>query len=90
MYQSIKTKAQLKRLPIGTELILVECLMGPCNDPRTIKQIKSNAIVMQLPDGRTSNCYLDQIGNKLEPTEDGFLLRCEDGKVAVKYLVKAN
>jgi hypothetical protein len=87
MYQSIKTKAQLKRLPVDTELILIECLMGLCNDPRTIKQVRSNDIVMELPNGRTSYCNL---GNKLEPTEDGFLLRCEDGTIAVKYLVKAN
>jgi hypothetical protein len=85
MYQSIKTKAELKRLPIGTELVLVECLMGKCNDSRTIKQVRSNDIIMQLPDGRTSYCALN---NKLESTEDGFLLRCEDGRVAVRYVVK--
>lgn len=87
MTQSIKTKAQLKRLPVGQSLTLICSLMGPCHKPRTIHEIKSNQIVMRLDDGNLSYLYLDN-GDKLEPTEDGFLLRCkESGRIAAQYVV---
>lgn len=85
MSQSIKTKAQLKRLPIGHKLTLVNCLMGPCNAPRIIHEVMTNQIVMMLPDGRTSHCYLDL---PLEPTEQGFLLRTPEGRIACEYVVE--
>jgi hypothetical protein len=87
MTQSITTKAQLKRLPAGHRLTLINSLMGPTNIPRVIHEVKSNQIVMKLDDGRTSHLYLDN-GDKLEPTSDGFLLRCkESGDIAVQYVV---
>lgn len=86
MYKTIQTKAELKRLPIGTTLTLTNCLMGACNDSRTIKAIKSNKIVMQLPDGRESNCYLDNC--ILKPTETGFELHGDESdRLLVAYKV---
>lgn len=84
--RTIKTKAELKRLRVGTRLILIDCLMGPCHQPRTIKEVRSNSIKMQLEDGRIST--LDLHG-KLEPTAEGFLIRCEDGRIRVQYIVHA-
>lgn len=87
--RTIKTKAELKRLPIGTDLILINSLMGPCHTPRKIFKVMSNQIVMELPDGRTSHLYLDG-GVKLEPTPDGFLMRCtDDERIAAQYIVLA-
>lgn len=85
---SIKSKADLKRLPIGQRLTLVKSLFGDCYEPRKIHAIKSNRIVMQLDNGKTSNLYLDQAEVKLEATEDGFLMRySETGKVCAQYIV---
>lgn len=87
MAQSIATKAQLKRLPVGHKLTLINSFMGPTNIPRRIHEVKSTQIVMQLDDGKLSYLYLDN-GDKLEPTSDGFLLRCkESGEIAVQYVV---
>lgn len=87
MAQSITTKAQLKRLPVGHKLTLINSFMGPTNISRVIYEVKSNQIVMQLDNGKLSYLYLDN-GDKLEPTPDGFLLRCkESGEIAVQYIV---
>lgn len=87
MAQSITTKAQLKRLPTGHRLTLINSLMGPCNIPRTIQKVMSNQIVMLLDDGRISHLYLDN-GHKLEPTSQGFLMRTADGeRIAAEYIV---
>lgn len=87
MAQSITTKAQLKRLPVGHKLTLINSLMGPCNIPRTVHKVMTNQIVMLLEDGRTSRLYLDN-DMKLEPTPQGFLMRTADGeRIAAEYVV---
>lgn len=75
-YVSVKTKAALKRLPIGTKMELISNLFGPCEpQPRAIKRFQSNAIVFDvIKDGecKESYLYLDDPGYKLVPTENGF------------------
>jgi hypothetical protein len=74
-YVSVKTKAALKRLPIGTKMELIHSLFGPCEpQPRAIKRIQSNAIVFDLiKDGECKESYL-YLDYKLVPTENGFKL----------------
>ena len=66
------TKAELKRrLVPGTKLVLVNCLMGPCNKPRTVKQVRSTDIIMLTPEGKESHLDL-QSHEFVEATENGF------------------
>jgi len=90
MYRSIKTKAELKRLPEGTELTLVNNLLGKVSTPRrTIKQIRSQDIILTLEDGRESFMYLE--GCTLQPTDDGFkLIDRLNGVLCAEYKVKEN
>ena len=44
--------ADLKRIPVGTKLLLVHCLMGPVEadkQPRTVREVRSNALLMDKP-----------------------------------------
>lgn len=51
------TKAELKRrLTVGTKLVLVNCLMGPCYKPREVFEVRSKDYVMLTPEG--SHSYL--------------------------------
>jgi hypothetical protein len=90
MYKSIKTKAELKRLAVGTRLIMTNNMVGRFDVPsRTIKQIRSNDIIMSLEDGRESYSQLNDV--RLEPTEEGFkLIDRETGVLCVEYKVLAN
>lgn len=85
----IESKAAIKRLPIGTRLVLVNSLMGQCYIPRVIHEVKSNQILMKLDDGRISHLYLDQTGEKVEATESGFRILTDEGRIAVEYIVEA-
>lgn len=78
----IRTKAELKRLPIGQELILTYTLLGPCHKPRKIKEQRSRDIVMQLPTGELS--FLTLRG-RFEATQNGFRF-WEDGTIACEYV----
>lgn len=42
--------ADLKRIPVGTKLRLVHCLLGPCDKQRTVSAVHSNAIEFHGPD----------------------------------------
>jgi hypothetical protein len=46
--------ADLKRIPVGTKLRLVHCLMGPCDKPREVLKVQTNAVVMLTPEGKHS------------------------------------
>lgn len=79
----VKSVADIKRLPVGTELYLVHTLLGPqYPSKRVIKQIRSADIVVTIDDPRHHNhgrdSYLDLRHVKVEPTELGFLLRSKE------------
>jgi hypothetical protein len=81
--RTIKTKADLKRLSVGTKLRLIHTLLGPTDKPREIAGVYSRAIAMKIESGELS--YLHLTG-QLEPTEQGFRM-IEDGKIAAEYIV---
>jgi hypothetical protein len=67
---TIDSKAALKRIPVGTKLRLVCCLMGPCDRLRTVKAVRSNDLVMDTEKG---DSYLTlNKGDRCTPTEKGF------------------
>jgi len=69
---NITSLAALKRIPVGTRLRLIDSLIGPCDKPRTVKQVRSADIIMLTPEGTDS--YLTLKGVRLSPTENGFRL----------------
>lgn len=85
----LKSKADIKRLPIGTKLRLVHCLIGPTDKLRTIQQVRSNDILMLTEDGKTS--YLT-LGGEFKATEKGFQLweTTNRGKeIAAEYILES-
>lgn len=66
------TKAELKRRLIpGTKLTLVNTLLGPCNKPRTVLDVRSRGYVMLTPEGKHS--HLDIVpGEEIHETPNGF------------------
>lgn len=80
--------ADLKRLPPGTKLRLVECLMGPVPEGtqlRTVEQVRSADIVMRVAhSGARSYLTLPKAADFRE-TADGFAIE-EDGVVAARYV----
>ncbi len=67
--------ADLKRLPIGTKLRLVDCLTGPCNKPRVLAMVRATCLVFTCPDrdGKFSYLTLPSAKNFRE-TPDGFAI----------------
>lgn len=96
MYRSIKTKAQLKRLPIGTKLILVSRRGGLLSAQvlesaklRTIKEVRSTHIIFSTDVG--VDAFLSLGGVKLMTTETGFKLIDKDtGLDCIEYNVLSN
>jgi hypothetical protein len=87
--ETISTIAALKRLPVGTRLRLVNCLMGPTNKPRVIKQVRSRDILMDTPEGQVS--YLTLGGVTIEATENGFkLFEKEKHELCAEYVFEGN
>lgn len=82
---SIKTKAELKRLPVGTKLQLIHTLLGPTKKIRVIKKVASNYLILTTEDNKDSYLYLS---GKFESTKDGFRI-LEDSRIAAEYLVYA-
>jgi len=78
--------ADLKRLPVGTRLTLVNCLMGPCNKPRTLKKITSNALLFEPDDkpGTISWLYFGK-AKDFRAEENGFSIIDIDGNIAASY-----
>lgn len=66
------TKAELKRrLTPGTELTLVNCLMGPCLKPRIVKEARTKDYIMLTPEG--TNSYLAiSVDEEIRETSGGF------------------
>lgn len=76
------TKAELKRrLVPGTELTLINCLMGPCNNPRTVAQVRSSDYVMLTPEGKHSYLTITP-EEEVRETENGFqlILKAQDAR----------
>ena len=75
--------ADLKRIPVGTKLRLVHCLMGPCDKPREVLKVQTNAVVMLTPEGKHSWLTLPKASD-FRDDEDGFSI-LESGEVAAQY-----
>lgn len=66
----MKTIAELKRLPIGTKLTLVQCAVGPVHMHRTLTRVESKNLVLETPEGTES--YVRCVGVLVHPTSGGF------------------
>ncbi len=85
----ITSVAALRRIPIGTRLWLVRCLMGPqAPSERIVKLTRSRDVVLTIADPSHKSCgessYLTLEGCKVEPTDDGFRV-LEDDLVCAEY-----
>jgi len=84
--------ADLKRLPIGTRLRVVESLLGPVEQGRQgrcLEKVKSNALGFSTERRGYDSWELSWLqlpkASDFEATEDGFIVR-EDGAVAARYV----
>ncbi len=84
--------ADMKRLPVGTELNLIHTLLGPCSKRRVLSEVKSNAFLFDCPDeghGRKSWLYFPKASD-FEATEKGFKIweggTKGDGILAAEYI----
>lgn len=77
------TKAELKRrLVPGTQLTLVNSLLGPTRQHRTVKQARSADYIMTKPDGKDS--YLPINSNEeVRETEKGFAIFIKAGSSSI-------
>jgi hypothetical protein len=87
----IDSVAAIKRIPVGTKLQIVNCLIGPPKRPefRTIMKIRSKDIVMRIDTPENAlfgqSSYLPlPTGTKVESRENGFAV-LEDGLIAAEY-----
>lgn len=90
----LKTLADLKRIPIGTKLRIVRCLIGPVapeKQARTVAKVQSNAIAFQRPDKAELSWLTFPKASEFEPTENGFrvLERDPEGKGETDRVVVA-
>ena len=69
---TLNTIAAIKRLPVGTKLRLINCLMGPTDQPREAVKVRSKDLVFKTEKGSLS--YASLSGVKVEATEKGFRL----------------
>lgn len=79
--------ADLKRLPIGTRLIQVHNLMGPCHKGRTLKKVQSNALLFEPDDkpGVLSYLHLPKASH-FRSDENGFSVIEYNGEVGASYV----
>lgn len=79
------TIADLKRrLTPGTELRLVQSLMGPCDKKRVVHRNKPSFVTFTGEGVKESYLYWPK-ASQLRGFEGGFEI-IEDGEVAVRYL----
>lgn len=90
----IDSKAAIKRIPVGTRLILINSLLGPCNLPRTVIATTSNALQLRQddkgPEARVSWLYLDQPMQVIPTGENkdyGFRI-ITGGKICAEYVFR--
>lgn len=85
--RGIKMKlADLKRIPVGTKLVNVRCLLGAQRKEREVYRVHSNSIEFigeGLDPGITSWLYFPK-AKDFVPTEKGFQI-LENGQIAVEY-----
>lgn len=89
MGRTIKSVADVRRLPVGTRLRLVRSLLGPCRKLRTIVEVRSRDVVMRVDDPADRNygghSYLTfPKGTRVEPRIGGFAIII-DGEIANEY-----
>ena len=88
-----KTLADLKRAPVGTELYLIDTLLGPIPPGplqyRKIAIVQSNAIAFSrdpsVGSDRLSWLFLPK-ASFFKFHEKGFVVTEENGKIAASYL----
>lgn len=82
--------ADLKRIPVGTKLRLVECLTGPVAEGkqgRVVRKVQSNAMACEVehrPGGGLSWLYWPK-ASEFRETADGFAIM-EGDEVAARYV----
>lgn len=89
---TIKKLADLRRIPVGTELVLVRNLRGPCHEPRRVDQVTTTGIWFQRLDDAlhkgNARPYLEFPKAKdFRATSQGFEILV-DGKVGVRYVLE--
>ncbi len=79
--------ADVKRLPLGTQLRLVDCMLGPCDKLRTLKIKQSNAMAFEPAEkpGSLSWLYFPKASN-FQETADGFAFWEDDERNNTKIL----
>lgn len=78
--------ADLKRIPIGTELKLVNCFMGKCDKKRIVAKVSSNAVMFTgegIAEGRVSYLYFPK-ASEFKSDEKGFTI-FEGEHLAAQY-----
>ena len=80
------SKAEFLRwLTPGKEVRLINCLLGPCDKPRTVKSVKGPRVEFDTPDGRVSHLHLTS-EEEVEKTESGYrLVLKSSGKCCAEY-----
>lgn len=89
----INSLADLKRLPVGTRLKMVEFYGHPVDFKRIIVEVNSNSLALagtgtiNDKDKQVVNSYLSfPKAKNFLATEDGFAI-LENGKVALRYVI---
>lgn len=90
---TIKKLADLRRIPVGTELVLVRNLRGPCHEPRRVDEVTTTGIWFQrLDDAKPREAYARPWlqfpkAKDFRATPDGFEILV-NGKVGVRYVLE--
>lgn len=80
------TKAEFFRwFTPGKRVRLVNCLMGPCDKPRTVSKVVGMRAELLTDDGRISNLHIEA-DEHVEKTANGYrIVLTEDGRVCAEY-----
>jgi hypothetical protein len=84
-----QTVAELKRLPIGSRLRLVYCLLGTTDKARVLARVESRNLLFTgdgIPAGRFSYLPIPR-ASEFRPTSDGFEVM-EGAEVAARYVLE--
>ena len=94
MTMKIKTKTDLKKIPIGTKLRLVQNLLGPCDKDRVVLRVAKGVggyVAFRAPEfGEDIESYLNLDSIKqVQSDENGFSIFVDGHKgltLAAKYI----
>lgn len=80
------TKAEFFRwFTPGKRVRLINCLMGPCDKPRTVSKVVGMRAELLTEDGRTSHLRIGA-DEHVEKTANGYrIVLTEDGRVCAEY-----